>query len=97
MVYLVEGLKLGHSSSPIAHPSSEAAQDHVRTRKLLTATLGYNNRMLIAVQYHPPGLGLCMGLPESTFYLPVVGMPRTGASESALAKNPRFHELGHQI
>jgi len=50
MATLVEGPKLGHTavqaSSPIAHPSSGAAQDHTRTWKLLRATLGYNIGLL---------------------------------------------------
>ena len=50
MATLVEDPKLGHmavqASSPIAHPSSGAAQDHTRTWKLLRATLGYNTALL---------------------------------------------------
>ena len=50
MVTLIEVPKLGHTavqvSSSKAHPSSGAAQDHTRTWKLLTATLGYNIEML---------------------------------------------------
>jgi hypothetical protein len=40
--------KLG---SPIAHPSSKAAQDYARTWKLLRVTLGYNNRLLLGFSF----------------------------------------------